>query len=123
MPEPQRGAGPDGRLRSFTHQGRVMGRFEFSEGGRTFTCERGSSPATPGTQWWWVNVSGDGQRYAAFVSKSGDSRANVQPRILAYYTQLLADRARPAIPRSSFGRPRQAPQPAAATETSATPGS
>lgn len=99
-----------------------MGRFEFSEGGRTFTCERGSSPATPGTTWWWVNVSGDGQRYAAFHTKAGDSQASVKPRIIAYYEQVLADRARPPIPRTSFGRPRVqvAPTPAPA-QTDATP--
>ena len=95
--------------------------FEFADGDRVFTCERGSSPATPGTQWWWVKVTGDGQRYAAFPSKAGDSRANVEPRILAYYTQLLADRARPPAPRPGWGGRRPgAPNASATTAAPAT---
>ena len=31
------------------------------------TATVATSPATPGTTWWWVNVSGDGQRYAGAV--------------------------------------------------------
>src|SRR6188508_1882537 len=39
---------------------------EFRDGDRTFTCHAESSPATPGTVWWWVSVTGETQRYAAF---------------------------------------------------------
>lgn len=68
---------------------------EFQDGERKFTCRRASSPATPGTVWWWVSVTGESQRYAAFRAEAGDTPPNLQPRILAYYAQLLADRERP----------------------------
>ena len=91
-----------------------MGRFEFTEDGRTFTCERESSPATPGTQWWWLRVSGDALRYAAFTAGAKDTQASVKPRMIAYYTQILVDRARPPAPRSPWGRRPGAAAPAAA---------
>jgi len=68
---------------------------EFQEGERTFTCRAASSPATPGTVWWWVSVTGESQRYAAFRAEASDTPPNLRARILAYYTQLLADRERP----------------------------
>lgn len=93
-----------------------MGRFEFVEDGRTFSCERESSPATPGTQWWWLRVSGDTLRYAAFTAGPKDTEKTVKPRMIAYYTQILADRARPPAPRSPWGRrPAAAATPAPAT--------
>ena len=93
-----------------------MGPFEFTQSDRVFKCERGPSPATPGIQWWWVKVSNDNNRYAAFHSKPGDSRSNLEPRIVAYYDQLLADRARPPAPRVGWGR-----KPAAAATPGAAP--
>jgi hypothetical protein len=83
---------------------------EFESEGRTLTCRRGPSPATPGTDWWWLTVSGESQRYAAFRTEPGDTAKNLPPRILAYYTQLLADRARPREIRTTWSRP--APKPA-----------
>ena len=74
-----------------------MDSVQFHDDGRTFTCVPGSSPATPGTLWWWVTVSGEGQRYAAFRTQEDDTPANLKPRILAYYAQILADRARPRL--------------------------
>ena len=68
---------------------------QFENDGRAFTCRRGPSPATPGTNWWWMEVGGENQRYAAFRAEPGDTAKNLQPRIIAYYAQLLADRARP----------------------------
>lgn len=68
---------------------------EFKDGDRTFVCRAESSPATPGTLWWWMSVTGESARYAAFRAESGDTEREVRPRILAYYAQLLADRARP----------------------------
>ena len=82
---------------------------QFQDDGKTFTCEAGSSPATPGTLWWWVSVSGEAQRYAAFRKEPGDTAASLRPRVLAYYAQLLADRARPRLTHSSWGQRRAAP--------------
>ena len=84
---------------------------EFQDDGRTFTCEAGSSPATPGTNWWWVSISGEAQRYAAFRTQPGDTPASLRPRVLAYYAQLLADRARPRATHSSWSQRRNVARP------------
>ena len=85
---------------------------QFEDAGRSFTCRRGPSPATPGTNWWWMEVGGESQRYAAFRAEPGDTAKNLQPRIVAYYEQLLVDRARPREIRTAWSRP--APKPDAA---------
>ena len=79
---------------------------EFQDGGRTFTCVAGSSPATPGTDWWWVSITGEPQRYAAFRTESSDTPQSLRKRVLAYYAQLLADRARPPEIRSGWAQRR-----------------
>src|ERR1044072_2847164 len=83
---------------------------EFENEGRTLTCRSGPSPATPGTNWWWLNVTGESQRYAAFRTEPGDPAENLPPRILAFYAQLLVDRARPREIGARW------PKPAAAAE-------
>ena len=83
---------------------------QFDEGGRTFTCQSASSPATPGTQWWWVSISGEAQRYAAFRTEPGDTAASLRPRVLAYYAKLLEDRARPRMNPSTWAQRRNAAQ-------------
>jgi hypothetical protein len=87
---------------------------EFKDGDRTFTCEAKSSPATPGTLWWWVSVTGENQRYAAFRAEDGDTQSKLRPRILAYYAQLLVDRERPREFRSHWAQRRPKPAEAAA---------
>ena len=77
---------------------------EFENDGRTFTCRSGPSPATPGTNWWWVSITGESQRYAAFRTERGDTMKNLPPRIVAYYAQLLVDRARPREIRTTWSR-------------------
>jgi hypothetical protein len=81
------------------------------EDGRTFTCRSASSPATPGTSWWWLELPGESQRYAAFRTEPGDTPENLRPRVLAWHAQLLLDRARPPQIRPRWGRP-AAPKPA-----------
>ena len=83
-----------------------MNAVKFDDVGRTFTCEPGSSPATPGVLWWWVTVSGESYRYAAFRVEPTDTPVSLKPRILAYYAQLLADRARPSFARSTWAQRR-----------------
>ena len=85
---------------------------EFEDDGHTLTCRSGPSPATPGQNWWWLNVSGESQRYAAFRTEPGDTPKNLQPRIKAYYAQLLADRARPREIRPRWSRPATPDKPA-----------
>ena len=85
-----------------------MNALEFQEGDRTFTCKAESSPATPGTLWWWVSITGESQRYAAFRTEEGDAPLNLRPRIVAYYSQLIADRERPREIRPHWGKRRAA---------------
>ena len=56
---------------------------QFEDVGHTFVCEPASSPATPGTLWWWVTISGESQRYAAFRVEPNDTPASLRPRVLA----------------------------------------
>jgi hypothetical protein len=79
---------------------------EFENDGRTFTCQAESSPATPDTLWWWIRVTGESQRYAAFRREPGDTAPNLRPRVLAYYAQLLVDRARPREIRTGWAQRR-----------------
>jgi hypothetical protein len=79
---------------------------QFQEGERGFTCETRSSPATPGTMWWWISITGESQRYAAFRAEPGDTEDNLRPRVIAYYEQLLADRARPPEVRGHWSQRR-----------------
>src|SRR5687768_1279109 len=88
--------------------------FTFQNEGRTFTCQPDSSPATPGVNWWWVAVSGDGQRYAAFRTAPDDTQVGVKRRIIAYYDTVLAARARPRLTRPPWSDRRPAVAPAVA---------
>jgi len=83
-----------------------MKRMEFKDGDRVFTCSAEASPATPDTLWWWVTVTGDSARYAAFRAEPADTAPTLRPRIVAYYKQLLADRARPAAFRPHWSQRR-----------------
>jgi len=84
---------------------------EFQDGARTFTCRASSSPATPGTLWWWINVTGEPARYAAFRTQTDDTAPNLRPRIIAYYAQLLADRERPREFRPHWGQRKPTAKP------------
>ena len=97
---------------------------EFTDGDRVFVCRAESSPATPSTLWWWISVTGESSRYAAFRAESDDTKAGLRPRVLAYYQQMLADRARPSVVRQQWAQRRAAPSGAAsATPAAAIPGS
>ena len=81
---------------------------EFQEGDRTLTCKTESSPATPDTLWWWVSITGESQRYAAFRTEEGDAPLNLRPRVVAYYLRMVADRERPREIRTHWGQRRSA---------------
>jgi len=90
---------------------------EIETGTCTLTCRTATSPATPGTLWWWVQATGEAQRYAAFRTEKSDTAENVRPRLVAYYDQLLVDRARPREIRSHWSSRRAATPAVATTET------
>lgn len=97
---------------------------EFTDDNRIFVCRAESSPATPGTLWWWISVTGESSRYAAFRAESDDTAKGLRPRVLAYYQQMLADRARPPVVRQHWAQRRAALSAAAsATPAAAIPGS
>ena len=77
----------------------------------TLICTSAPSPATPGTNWWWIEIAGESQRWAAFRAEKGDTAANLKPRLIASYTQLLADRARPREFKPRWSRPAPAAKP------------
>lgn len=81
--------------------------FEFDQAGRVFTCSVEASPVTGGDPWWWFRVSTErsAQRYAPFRHVASESLAEVQHRIVAYYDDLVARRAMPAVPYWRRGRP------------------
>ena len=59
-----------------------------------------------------LDVTGESQRYAAFRAEKGDTAENLPPRIIAYYAQLLADRARPREFRPAWSKPAPKTKPA-----------
>ena len=71
--------------------------FTFSDGDRIFTCAtEAQRPPHADVVWWWFRVSTDDRnRYAPFRAASGDTKASVQARIVAYYDDLLVKRAAP----------------------------
>jgi hypothetical protein len=103
------------------HKESPMNALEFREGDRTFTCKAESSPATPGTLWWWVSITGESQRYAAFRTAEGDGPANLPPRIVAYYAQMVADRERPREIRTHWGKRRMEAKPGEAAAPAESP--
>lgn len=86
-----------------------MDGLEFQEGERTFKCKAESSPATVGTTWWWITITGESQRYAAFRTQDDDTPLKVKRRVIAFYEELLAARERPREIRPHWGQRKAAP--------------
>ena len=95
--------------------------FAFVDGERTFSCTVETTGAYRADLWWWFTVSTERtpQRYAPFRHAEGDTQADVQPRIVRYYDEMLARRAAPPVTRWSQ-RPAAAKVDAAGA--AATPG-
>ena len=55
---------------------------------------------------------GEAQRYAAFRTQPDDTPQSLKRRVLAYYAQLLVDRARPPEIRSGWAQRRNVKKPA-----------
>jgi hypothetical protein len=92
-----------------------MKEFEFVDEGRTFFCsvevprQQGMAP------WWWFRVDSESTtRHAPFEASPSDTRQSVRTRVLAYYAELLAIRARPVHQRPVWRKPEIAAQPATA---------
>jgi hypothetical protein len=85
----------------------VIEAFEFQDQGHTFTCAT-ETPRHAGFQtWWWFTLDGDKTtRYAPFEQAIDDTQQSVQERIIVFYAELLAIRARPRRERPSWHKPR-----------------
>ena len=83
-----------------------MKEFELADSGRTFICTV-EAPAHAGMPpWWWFKLDGEKTtRYAPFAASDSDTEQSVRKRILAYYAELLAIRARPVHQRPTWQRP------------------
>lgn len=93
----------------------LIGAFDFEDGGRTYKCRVEKARATMTSAWWWFGVSGDNQRYAPFLADAADTEDSIRTRIVAYYDNLLARRAMPAVPRHHYARRSVETTPVAAT--------
>jgi len=78
--------------------------FQFADAGRTFFCSV-ESPRHAGMQpWWWFRLDGDATtRYAPFAESPEDTEQSVKSRVIAYYAELLAIKARPMHHRQPWG--------------------
>ena len=81
--------------------------FEFQDQGHTFTCAT-ETPRHAGFQtWWWFTLDGDKTtRYAPFEHSTEDTQQSVQERIIVFYAELLAIRARPRRERPTWNKQR-----------------
>ncbi len=58
--------------------------------------------------WWWFTLDGDKTtRYAPFEEAADDTEQSVKTRIVAYYAELLAIRARPVRDRTFWRKSQQ----------------
>jgi hypothetical protein len=91
--------------------------FDFEHDSKTYHCSVEPLRAQGGEPWWWFNVSGDPNRYAPFHAAGSDTRDSVKTRIVEYYTNHLARRLAPPVPRGRWQRQGQG----AAAAPAATP--
>jgi hypothetical protein len=94
--------------------------FAFVDDGRTFTCNVEASRHARTDAWWWFVVSTEQhQRHAPFRAEADDTPDAVQARVVAYYDDLLARRAAPAMNRWNRRHVTAAATPAAAETATA----
>jgi len=85
---------------------KVLKEFEFVDAGRKFFCSVEVPGQTGMSPWWWFRLdNGTSTRYAPFEASASDTRQSVQARIVAYYAELLAIEARPALQRPVWRKP------------------
>ena len=91
---------------------KMIGNFEFEDGGRKFFCSVEVPGQTGMPPWWWFRLGTEAStRYAPFEASPSDTKQSVQKRIVAYYAELLAIQARPAYQRPAWKKPER-PTPA-----------
>ena len=91
---------------------KVLKEFEFVDAGRKFFCSVEVPGQTGMSPWWWFRLdNGTSTRYAPFEASASDTRQSVQTRIVAYYAELLAIEARPALQRPVWRKPERSAAP------------
>jgi hypothetical protein len=84
--------------------------FEFVSEGRTFFCSVEVPRQAGMAAWWWFRLDREeSTRYAPFEASASDTQKSVQARIIAYYAELLAIKARPAYQKPAWRKPEKAP--------------
>jgi hypothetical protein len=97
---------------------KVIGDFEFEDGGRKFFCSVEVPGQTGMAPWWWFRPDTETTtRYAGFEASPSDTKQSVQKRIIAYYAQLKAIEARPAYQRPAWKKPERPATPGEAVPT------
>ncbi|HEX2722010.1 MAG TPA: hypothetical protein VHM24_03770 [Gemmatimonadaceae bacterium] len=98
--------------------------FEFVDEGRTFYCTVEAPRHAGMPPWWWFKLdNSESTRYAPFEALPTDTKRSVQKRIIAYYAEVLAIKARPVHQRPAWQKPvtvaapGDAPAPTAVTTT------
>ena len=94
--------------------------FEFEDAGLTFFCTVEAPLHVGMPPWWWFRVdTGESTRYAPFEALATDTRKSVQTRIVAYYAEVLAIKARPVHQRPMWRKPETVIPPAGTTAVAA----
>jgi len=90
----------------------LLKEFEFTETGRTFFCSVEAPRHADMPPWWWFRLDGEATtRYAPFAASAEDTKQSVQKRILAFYAELLAIKARPVHQRPTWHKPARVAAP------------
>lgn len=97
-----------------------MKEFEFIDDGRTFSCSV-ETPRHEGMRpWWFFQLDCEkNTRYAPFEASATDTPRSVKKRIIAYYAELQAIKARPAYVRPAWRKPDRPAAAATASENAA----
>lgn len=99
-----------------------MKEFEFVDEGRTFFCTVEVPRQQGMAAWWWFRLDSEGTtRHAPFEASPSDTRQSVRTRILAYYAELLAIKARPVHQRPVWHKPGIPAQPTSVQPAPAQP--
>ncbi len=94
--------------------------FQFEEDGNTFYCSVEEPRHAGSAAWWWFRLeTGGTTRYAPFEAATSDTKKSVQKRILSYYAELLAIKARPVNPKPFWKKPEPAAPVAVVVPTAA----
>ena len=87
--------------------------FEFEDAGRRFFCTVEAPRHAGMPPWWWFRLdNSESTRYAPFEALPTDTKQSVQKRVIAYYAEVLAIKARPVHQRPTWQRPVKVPPPA-----------